>query len=250
MTTAEAEILSQKNQQTDSPTARRPLLLRKLRITLATLIVATLTYFYSHGQLTQENLKLIIAALPTWLFIPTYLLLPLLGFPISVVLLASGLKYGFGPSVAIAAGAMASHTFCAWRVAHGYFREWLESWLSRTRFACPTIPEHHQIWFTSVFVTVPGLPYAVKLYSLALTNLSFRRYFLVIWICHVMNSVLFIGMGAAASDIDMKPMMGLGVLVVVMIAVSNWLKRPMEHQSHSACGLVCDSTDSKSVPTD
>ena len=221
--------------QADKPAARPARrsrsIQRALRLILAILVVGTLLHFYREGQLTQENLKQLGAALPGWLFFPAYLTLPLAGFPISVVLLASGLKYGFGMSVAIAAVGMAWHTFCAWHIAHGYFRQPLEGWLRRTRFNLPTIPERHQIWFTSLFVTVPGLPYAAKLYSLALTNLPFQRYMLIVWFFHLLNSVLFIGIGAAAGSVDPKLMVGLGVLGVVMIAISNLLKRRLESNS-------------------
>ena len=234
MTIAEADIPipQERERQVPAPDAARSRqVFRKLRIIFVAIIVALLVYFYSQGQLTQENLKLAGAALPTWLFLPAYLILPLFGFPISIALLASGLKYGFGVSVVITAVGMAFHTFVAWHIAHGYFRQRLESWLSSTRFDLPTIPDRHQIWFTFLFVTVPGLPYAVKLYSLALTNLPFRRYLPIVWFCHVASSVLFIGIGAAAGEVDSKLMIGYTVLAVLMVAISNWLKRLMDRRS-------------------
>ncbi len=195
---------------------------------LASVVIAVLVYLHSQGQLTQENLKQFGAALPTWLFLPAYFVLPLFGFPISAMLLASGLKFGFAISVAIAAVGMAFHTFAAWQIAHSYFRHRLEHWLRSTRFELPTIPEKHQVWFTSLFVTVPGLPYAVKLYSLAMTNLSFRRYFVIVWLCHVANSVLFIGLGAAAGEVNSKLMIGLGALALTMILVTKSLRNRLE----------------------
>jgi uncharacterized membrane protein YdjX (TVP38/TMEM64 family) len=198
---------------------------RLLRILSAVSVVTLVAYLYSQGLLTQENLKLAGVAMPTWLFLPAYMILPLLGFPISIVLLASGLKYGFALSVAIAAVGMGFHTFSAWYIAHGYFRKPLQTWLSGTRFDLPVIPDRHQTWFTSLFVIVPGLPYSVKLYSLALTNLPFRRYLPIVWCLHVANSVVFIGLGAAAGELNAGLMAGLAVLAVAMIVVTNRLKR-------------------------
>lgn len=211
---------------------------RTRRIILAGVVVAALIYFYLQGQLTHESLKQFGAALPTWLFLPAYFVLPLFGFPISAMLLASGLKFGFSISVAIAAVGMAFHTFAAWQIAHSYFRQRLQRWLKSTRFDLPSIPAKHQIWFTSLFVTVPGLPYAVKLYSLAMTNLSFRRYFMIVWLCHVANSVLFIGLGAAAGGVNSKLMIGLAVLAVTMIVVTKWLRNRLESSTEKSEGML------------
>lgn len=195
------------------------------RMLLIASVLMLIVYLYSTSQLTPENLKQFGAALPTWLFLPAFFVLPLFGFPISVVLLASGLKYGFALSILIASLGMAFHTFAAWHIAQGMLRRRLEAWLSQTRFDLPTIPQRHQIWFTALFVTVPGLPYVVKLYSLALTNLPFRRYMFIVWFFHVLNSVIFIGLGAAAGEVDAKLMIGFAVLGVLMVVFSNWLKR-------------------------
>ncbi|APZ94985.1 TVP38/TMEM64 family protein [Fuerstiella marisgermanici] len=202
----------------------KPLALPALKVLVIAAIVGVLLHFYLQGDLTQDNLKRFAASLPAWLFVPAYLTLPLVGFPISIVLLASGMKFGTMTAIIIAVFAMGFHTFVAWHLAHGFFREPLERWLEKTRFSLPRIPEKHQIWFTSVFVTVPGLPYAVKLYSLALTDLPFTRYLWIVWLFHVLNAIPFIGLGSAAARMNVGWMIGFGLLAVVMILLTNWLK--------------------------
>lgn len=234
MTNAEADTFpQQKDDQTRQvvAAARSRCVNRNLRILFSVIILTLLVYLYWPGQVTQESLNQVCAALPTWLFLSVYLVLPLFGFPISVLLLASGLKYGFVLSVMIASVGMAFHTFAAWHIAHGSLRQRLEAWLSHTRFDLPTIPNRHQIWFTALFMTVPGLPYFVKLYSLALTNLPFRRYMFIVWFFHVLCSVMFIALGAAAGKVDWMLMIGLAVLAGLMVAISHWLKRLLEKRS-------------------
>lgn len=198
---------------------------RLAKLTPFGLLIAGLIYFYFLGDLTQENLKSLGAALPTHVFLPAFLVLPLFGFPISIALLASGMKYGFGECLLIAVFGMAFHTWAAWHLANGIFRERLENWLKATRFEMPSIPANHQIWFTSLFVTVPGLPYAIKLYSLAMTNLSFRRYFLIVWFFHVLNAVPFIGIGIAAAHVSLLWLIGFGILALAVLLLSYWLKK-------------------------
>ncbi|MEQ9411770.1 MAG: hypothetical protein RIK87_28905 [Fuerstiella sp.] len=198
-------------------------------------LIALLVYYGLQGELNQEHLKRLGSALPTMLFLPAFVLLPLLGFPISIALLASGMKYGFGLSVAIAAVGMGLHTLAAWHVAQSLFHDRLMHWLRYSRFKLPTIPDRHQIWFTSLFVTVPGMPYAVKLYSLALTNLPFRRYLPIVWCFHVLNAIPFIGLGTAA--VSISPVWWL-VLVGLMggsvLAAGRLLRRGRydEHDEH------------------
>jgi uncharacterized membrane protein YdjX (TVP38/TMEM64 family) len=227
MTIAEAEVPTEqkdhKAQQVDDAPSRP--VNRKRQMFLAASILALLVYLVSPDKLTLENLHQFGTALPTWLFLPAYFVLPLLGFPISVLLLASGLKYGFTISIMIASVGMAFHLFAAWHIAHGYLRRRLEAWLSHTRFDLPTIPQLHQVWFIALFVTLPGLPYVVKLYSLALTNLPFRRYMIMAWFFHVLHSAIFIGLGAAAGKVDSKLMIGMAILTVLMFAIASWLKR-------------------------
>lgn len=185
-----------------------------VRWVVALIAVAFFGWLIATGRLTMDHVNQFAADLPNWLFVPAYLILPLIGFPISAMLLPSGLKYGFWIATGMAVAVMAFHTFAAWHVTHGFLRERIQRLLKSTRFDLPKIPEDHQIWMTLVFVTVPGLPYWVKLYSLALTNLSFGRYFTLVWLGHATNSILFIGMGAAAADVNPWVLAGLAVLAV------------------------------------
>lgn len=185
---------------------------------------ASLFYFWQHGDVTQENLKQFCVGMPLLLFVPAWLVLPLFGFPISVILLATGMKLGVSLAIGLAAVGMAVHTFAAWYIAHGFLRQRLQRWLQKTHFPMPTIPHQHQIWFTALFVTVPGLPYAVKLYALALTDLPFRRYMSIVWLFHVLNAIPFIGLGSAAVDLNTTWLLVFGALAVPTIVLTHWLK--------------------------
>jgi uncharacterized membrane protein YdjX (TVP38/TMEM64 family) len=176
-------------------------------------------------ELNHAQLQAYGASLPAKVYLPLYVFLPLVGAPISPFLLASGLKYGFWLALAITVVVMAAHTLIAYRLAHGLFRTRLEQWFDNTHYSIPSIPPQHQIWFTTLFVVVPGLPYVLKLYSLALTNLSFRRYTLIVWSMHSLNAIPFIGLGTAAGKLDTRMLILFGVLVVAATGGSWWLKR-------------------------
>lgn len=195
-----------------------------LQLLAASGFAAGLAYCYQQGLLTQEHLKNLLASLSLPWFLLAWLILPLMGFPISIALLAAGMKLGMVASLSLLIVGMGLHTVAAWYLAHGMLRDRLRSWLQRTRFDLPTIPRKHQVWFTALFVTVPGLPYAVKLYSLALTDLPFLRYLWIVWLFHVLNSIPFVGLGAAAATVSPLWLFVFAVLAIATIVGTKWLK--------------------------
>jgi uncharacterized membrane protein YdjX (TVP38/TMEM64 family) len=203
---------------------RRSLLLRWL---VGIVLVVSLALLYWHGHLNREGMQALANAMPTSVFIPAYFLLPLFGFPISVLLVASGLKLGLPQSIVLAVVGMAFHTVVAWRLARSSLSRPIHRRLAERGFKIPEIPDRHQIWFTCLLVLLPGLPYAFELYGLALTNLPFRRYALIVWFFHVLNAIPVIGMSAAVAEFDTTWLMAFGVLAVVMIVISQWLARRM-----------------------
>lgn len=199
--------------------------LRGIRSVLLLVLITTCVVVFARGGVSRDQLQQFVTALPTELFVPAWLILPLVGFPISILLLVSGLKLGLWLAMGVATASMGMHTVAAWHVTHSGLRTRLEQSLEETSFRLPRIPPKHQIWFTSLFVTVPGLPYAVKLYSLGLTDLPFRRYVLIVWLCHSVNSVPFIGLGAAAADINVAWLTIFALAALAMIWVTHRLRR-------------------------
>jgi uncharacterized membrane protein YdjX (TVP38/TMEM64 family) len=190
-------------------------------------IAAGLVLLYSRGYLTKERMQSLASAMPTSVFVPAYFLLPLFGFPISALLVASGLKLGLTQSIVLAVFGMAFHTVVAWRLARSSLTIPLQRRLAKRGFKVPEIPDRHQIWFTCLVVLLPGLPYTFELYGLALTNLPFRRYALIVWSFHVLNAIPIIGMSAAVAEFDTKWLIAFGLLALVMVVIAQWLARKL-----------------------
>ncbi len=66
---------------------------------------------------------------------------------------------------------------------------------------------------------------SLKLYSLAMTSIPFRKFMLIAWLCHLLNSIPFIGLGTAAAAFDLWVVLALSGLVVVLSGVGYWLKQ-------------------------
>jgi uncharacterized membrane protein YdjX (TVP38/TMEM64 family) len=162
--------------------------------------------------------------LNSFAFVLTYAILPLLGAPISGFLVIAGLKYDFVGGMLVTFFCMCLHNLVAYRLANTLLRKRITDYLSNRGRSLPCIPQKHQAWFMVVFAAVPGLPYALKLYSMALTNMPFKKYFWLGWPTYVASSFVFIGLGDAAADRNMMMMAVLGGCLAVGFALTLWLK--------------------------
>ncbi len=130
-----------------------------------------------------------------WLFIVLMLLLPLAGFPLTVFLLAAGIKFGVLEGLAITAGVIGVHLVITYLLTHSLLRPYIWKLLARTRYDLPEISARHRLVFSLVFMAVPVLPYAVKNFSLALLNIPLHIYLPVAWGVNLLLAIPFIGIG-------------------------------------------------------
>lgn len=168
-----------------------------------TLITAAAWFVHAHrGELTREAIMAHGKALPAGGFIAAFLVLPLLGFPVSILLVLAGIRFGLGGGMALAAGGMLFHHFAAFRIAHSGFRQPIIRRLGRAGYAIPAIKPRHRVWFTALFAAIHGPPYAAKLYLLALTDIPFRIYCWVGAPVHVLFCLIPVGAGSAVMRFD------------------------------------------------
>lgn len=165
-----------------------------------------------------------------WL-IASFTVLPLVGAPISIFLMAVGLKYGMAVGLLITGMCMAVHHLTAWFVAHTWLREKLERWLDKFDYEIPSIPKQHQTWFMFAFALAPGLAYVIKLYAIALTDMPLRKYFWVGWPVYTLSSFVLIGMGDAAGNTNRWLLLAMGICLVLGVGFTWWLKRNMDSRT-------------------
>ena len=129
------------------------------------------------------------------LFLVLMILLPLVGFPISPFLLLVGVKFGTYWGLAVTAGVFAGHLIVSYVLTHSLLRPFLWKVLAKTRYELPEIHHHRRVPFSLIFMAVPGLPYAVKNYALAMLNVPFRIYLPIAWGANLLLAVPFVGLG-------------------------------------------------------
>lgn len=190
------------------------------------LVVLTAWFIYVHrGYLDRETIEAIGGRLPVGWVILAYLFLPLLGFPVSILLVMVGLRLGMGWGMAtVALGLLLQH-YIAFYLTHKWFRNRLRSFFERKGVNIPEIKKQNQIWFTVVFVSVKGPPYFAKLYLLALTDIPFRIYLWVGASTHILFSLVPVTAGAAVGSFDQRWLYAAIALAILLFLAGIFLKK-------------------------
>ena len=201
-----------------------------------------------YTDLTLANVTGWIGGLNPLAVIPLMALLPIGGFPISVVYLVAGARFGpIGGGVVVAI-ATAAHLLGTYYVARSFLRAPLQRFIERRHAHLPHIPEDEQAAVCVIAALVPGLPYVIRNYLLALADVKLRYYF---WVClpiYVARSYVTILMGDMSSDPTRNKIIVLiivDVLKVAICALVIWRLRVHhrkyhghEHEHHDDSGGV------------
>ena len=162
------------------------------------------------------------------LMLLAFLILPMLGFPISVFLILLGIRFGPIYGLLLMSVGFAVHLLVTFVLTHSYIRPWLTLLAERWHFTIPRMPQHRRIQFSFIFMAVPGLPYTVKNYLLALAGTPFLTYFVICWTVNGLMGAPFVVLsGAATRWALLLPLALLGVALLWFIVgrlVANRMK--------------------------
>lgn len=183
------------------------------------------------------------------LVIPAMAILPIFGFPVSVVYLVAGARFGPVWGGAVVGVATAVHLLGSYAIARSVLRRPLLRFIERRHRRLPQIPEDEQASVALVVALVPGLPYVVRIYLLAIADFRLRIYF---WVClgvYVLRSYVTILMG----DLSTEPsgrrlaiLLGMDALKILICAFVIWRLRVHHRRYHAAD--VPAATDGSGVP--
>lgn len=179
-----------------------------------------------------------IESLDPVLVIPLMALLPVAGFPIMVVYLVAGARFGPVMGGVVVAGVTAVHLLLTHAVATGFLRGPVGRFVARRHRRLPEIPADEHGSIAVIAVLVPGLPYVVRNYLLALGGVRLRTYF---WIClpiYVARSYVTILLGdlsSAPSGSKLAILLGLDVIKIGVCAGVIWHLR-IKHRRSALAG--------------
>ena len=162
------------------------------------LIVLGLVWRYT--ELTWGGVIEWIDSLNPIAVLPLMALLPIAGFPISVVYLFAGVRFGPIWGGVVVAGVTLIHLLGTYLVAGSFLREPLKRFIERRHAHLPEIPVDEQAAVCVIAALVPGLPYVVRNYLLALSGVKLRYYVGVCLPIYVARSYVTILMGNMGND--------------------------------------------------
>ena len=202
------------------------------RVWLAWGVVLTVVALVLRSLPVEFDREAVIAhgrAMPGGAFLVAFVVLPMLGVPLSLFLVVAGVKYGILWGMVVTTVATGLHNLASYGLTKSWLKGPIERLVERSGLSVPEIPKRHHWWFTLAFAGVPSLPYAVKLYLLALTNIRFRHYFWVGWPTYAASSIVYVGLGRAAVTLSVWwfLLVAAGLLLVVWV-VRAWLRRSAE----------------------
>lgn len=128
---------------------------------------------FMHTVVNEETHSAVVVIL--------YLLLPLIGFPITLFLLLLGVKFDIMSGVLVMTGGMAFHVALSFPAANTLLRPLIEKILSKSRYRLPDYSHRRFAMPAVIFMLVPGLSYIMKNYILSLSGIPFRAYFFIAW---------------------------------------------------------------------
>jgi len=162
---------------------------------MAALLGAVAFVFLLTGLIDWRGVRPWMQHLDPWVLLALMCLLPLFGFSISVVYLVAGAVFGGPLGVVVIAGVSAVHLLGNHWIGRGYLRGPILRWLKRRNLSPPALPLGEDASVALMTALVPGLPYFVRNYLLAVSDLRFRTSFWIVWSVYVVRSsvVLFFG---------------------------------------------------------
>jgi uncharacterized membrane protein YdjX (TVP38/TMEM64 family) len=181
------------------------------------LIAAGLVLRYT--DLTWSGVIDWIDALNPIAVLPLMAVLPIAGFPISVVYLVAGARFGPVWGGVVVAAVTAVHLLGTYVVARSFLREPLKRFIEKRHAHLPQIPEDEQAAICVIAALVPGLPYVVRNYLLAIAGVKLRYYF---WVClpiYVARSYVTILMGDMGNEPTRTKIIVLVIIDVLKIAI-------------------------------
>lgn len=168
----------------------------------AVAVIGGLGIWHFRDQLTSEALIEHGKTIPATALAAGFLILPLVGFPISIPLVLAGLRWGFWGGAAVALVCILFHHIAAYFLCRGKPGQWLKQKLPQGKWALPDTGASGGVWSTVLFAAFHGPPYFLKVYLLALTNPKFPVFIFVGGSVYWLFGLIPLGAAAAAKHVD------------------------------------------------
>jgi len=159
------------------------------------------------------------------LFFLMIALLPLVGFPISIICILCGLKFGLAGGMSVLSLAVLWHLLFAYWICNSVIKNRLVKYLASYREYTDKPSTQESFAYAVAFAALPVIPYAVKNYLLALNNLSFRRYMGICLTIQLLYGFPIVGLASASQSANYIVLLFALFGFLVIYLLSRWAKQ-------------------------
>ncbi len=194
------------------------------RVVLLLAVLATILWFYSRIDLAA--VRSYMERLNPFAVFAALTLLPLVGFPVTLLQVAAGIRFGTAWGLVLVALSVALQLLASYYIVSRW-RHLVAERLESSRRQLPAAAHSTVCWFTML---LPGVPYFLKNYVLPLVGVPLRTYLLICWPVHVARSVVAVVLGDQSDHLTPARIAGLTIYYIVVIGTSAWLFRRLRAQ--------------------
>ena len=152
--------------------------------------------------------------------------LPLFGFPVNVLHVTAGLRFGFALGMTLVALSILFQLVASYAIVH-LWHDTFARHLAGVRKRIPRAAHGTVCLFT---LLLPGVPYFIQNYTLALIGVPFRIYISRCLPLHILRAVLTVGLGQQAGKFTRGGLAALATYWVLVLCASWWAYRRLRRQ--------------------
>lgn len=208
------------------------------RFLAAVVAVAVVSLLW--GRIDIDEIHARAKAVPAVGVIAAIAVLPLIGFPVSILHLVAGVRFDFWSGILVVGATTAIHHLLGWTLVRVLPRRWferLDPWRKKLRGA-------GYLDVTLLCCLLPGMPYTVQLYLKPLVGTPLWLILGLSTLLHTARAVVTILLGDISADLTPGKIAALAVYYVLLFAVSAVALR------HLRRTLAMKNTDATSAPID
>jgi uncharacterized membrane protein YdjX (TVP38/TMEM64 family) len=152
--------------------------------------------------------------------------LPLLGFPASLLHVVAGIRFGIPLGLALVAASILLQLLASYALVHR-FHDRFAHWLAPVR---ERIPEGAHASICVLTVLLPGAPFAAVNYVLPLLGVPLRTYLLCCLPLHVLRSTVTVTFGDQSDKLTGARLVVLASYALLILGASWWTYRRLRVQ--------------------
>lgn len=196
---------------------------------LGLVLLAGAVAFVIRSEFDWRAIPRAMNTLPTMIILSLVTVLPLAGFPISMVYLLLGVRFGPVLGLGVVGGITAVHLLGTHWITRSFLRRPLRLFIARRRHRVPEVPSGENGAIALMIMLAPAVPYFVRNYVLALSGIPLGIYFPVALPIHVLRSYVVLFLGDFGSSPSRAGLVFIGLFLTVQLTicagVAWWLRK-------------------------